>query len=241
MQKRRTTTVSIDVPHAQHKYIAGARGAALQQILAETGVSVELPPFADEHNSSVTLRGEPAHIGAALTQVYTLVCICAAPFNVHIHTRSQQLLTPAVRVLQAHSQIKRELQVRAWLVRHLLGPRGAGGFVGELQQAHPNVNVRQAPAVHEAGAQLDAASPAQQTALVEVEGPPEHVEPVARALEQRLAQLERSHALNAMHIEQRFVKHIVGRAGANGTGALLYLLTGRLTRTLKQSLIAREP
>ena len=114
--------------------------------------------------------------------------------------------------------MKRELPVPAWLVRHLLGPRGAGGLAGELQQAHPNVSVHHVPpAAREAGAQLDAASAAQQSALVEVEGPPEQVEPVVRALEQRRAQLERSHALHALHIDQRFVKHIVGRAGANGT------------------------
>lgn len=73
--------MSIDVPRAQHKYIAGSRGLELQRILSETGVWVELPPFSDEHNSSVTLRGEPTHIGAALTQVYTLVSSSSLLFS----------------------------------------------------------------------------------------------------------------------------------------------------------------
>lgn len=116
--------------------------------------------------------------------------------------------------------MKRELHVPSWLVRHLLGPRGA--FALELQHAHPNTSVRHvlpAAAVDETHAQ-NAASAALQTALVEVEGPPEHVEAAMRALEQRLADLQRSHAVRVLHIDQRFVKHIVGRSGANGIFAL---------------------
>lgn len=67
--KKRCTTVSIEVPKAQHKYIIGHKGSAINEILSLTGVSVEMP-----HNestaTSITLRGPHDKIGAALTMVY---------------------------------------------------------------------------------------------------------------------------------------------------------------------------
>lgn len=67
--KKRCATVSIQVPKAQHKYIIGHKGSAINEILSLTGVSVEMP-----HNesaaTSITLRGPQDKIGAALTMVY---------------------------------------------------------------------------------------------------------------------------------------------------------------------------
>ena len=37
LQKRKTTTVSIEVRKSQHKYVIGPRGQTLQEILALTG------------------------------------------------------------------------------------------------------------------------------------------------------------------------------------------------------------
>lgn len=77
---------------SQHKYVIGPKGHVLQEILASTGewlhspffnsdecvsinvilfagVSVEMPPL-DSETETITLRGEPDRLGAALTQVY---------------------------------------------------------------------------------------------------------------------------------------------------------------------------
>lgn len=62
-QKKRCATVSIEVPKAQHKYIIGHRGAAINEILSLTGVSVEMPPN-DSTATSITLRGPHDKIGA---------------------------------------------------------------------------------------------------------------------------------------------------------------------------------
>lgn len=63
LQKKRCATVSIEVPKAQHKYIIGHKGSAINEILSLTGVSVEMP-----HNestaTSITLRGPHDKIGA---------------------------------------------------------------------------------------------------------------------------------------------------------------------------------
>jgi len=67
--EKKCTTVTIDIPRTQHKYIIGTRGGTLQEILKETGVSVEVPATADD-NDTITLRGPPERLGNALTMVY---------------------------------------------------------------------------------------------------------------------------------------------------------------------------
>lgn len=66
--EKKCTSINIDVPRAQHKYIVGSRGATLQEILRETGVSVEVPN-ANENVDNVTLRGPQERLGNALTLV----------------------------------------------------------------------------------------------------------------------------------------------------------------------------
>lgn len=44
LQKRKCTSIAIEVRKSQHKYVIGPRGTGVSEILAETGVSVELPP-----------------------------------------------------------------------------------------------------------------------------------------------------------------------------------------------------
>lgn len=71
-QKRKTTTISVEVKKSQHKYIIGPKGNTLQEILEATGVSVEMPPL-DSGSETIILRGEPDRLGPALTQVYAKV------------------------------------------------------------------------------------------------------------------------------------------------------------------------
>lgn len=71
-QKRKTTTISVEVKKSQHKYIIGPKGNTLQEILETTGVSVEMP-LLDSSSETIILRGEPDKLGPALTQVYAKV------------------------------------------------------------------------------------------------------------------------------------------------------------------------
>jgi polyribonucleotide nucleotidyltransferase len=68
----RCQTVSVEVRKSQHKYVIGPRGSNLSEILAETGVSVEVPPL-DSGSETITLRGEQDKLGPALTLVYSKV------------------------------------------------------------------------------------------------------------------------------------------------------------------------
>ena len=65
--------MSVEVKKTQHKYVIGPRGQGLQEILAETGVSVEIPSV-DSESCTVTLRGPQDKLGAALSKVYERVC-----------------------------------------------------------------------------------------------------------------------------------------------------------------------
>lgn len=95
-KKRKCQTVSINVNKAQHKYIIGYRGAGIQDILAQTGVSVEVPPT-DNPVETITLRGEHDKLGPALTLVYA----------------------------KANSVVESEVDAPSWLHKYIIGKKGA--------------------------------------------------------------------------------------------------------------------
>ncbi|XP_041976897.1 vigilin [Aricia agestis] len=65
---KKCSTVRVEVPKSQHKYVIGARGTTIQEILKETGVSVEMPP-PDSPTGTITLHGPHNKIGMALSKV----------------------------------------------------------------------------------------------------------------------------------------------------------------------------
>ncbi|KAG5317065.1 VIGLN protein, partial [Acromyrmex heyeri] len=66
---KRCTTVSVEVPKSQHKYVIGPRGSTIAEILQTTGVSVEMPA-PDSATGTITLRGPQEKLGQALNKVY---------------------------------------------------------------------------------------------------------------------------------------------------------------------------
>ena len=68
--------MSVEVKKSQHRYVIGPKGSGLTEILAATGVSVEIPPL-DNVSETITLRGDPDKLGPALTMVYAKVCLTA--------------------------------------------------------------------------------------------------------------------------------------------------------------------
>jgi len=88
-------TVSVEVKKSQHRYVIGPRGAAIQEILRSTGVSVEMP-LLDSDNETITLRGDGDKLGNALTLVYE----------------------------KANSVIQSELDAPRWLHRFIIGRKG---------------------------------------------------------------------------------------------------------------------
>ncbi|XP_075969599.1 satellite-binding protein 1 Dp1 [Anticarsia gemmatalis] len=65
---KKCSTVRVEVPKSQHKYVIGARGTTIQEILKETEVSVEMPP-PDSPTGTITLHGPHNKIGLALSKV----------------------------------------------------------------------------------------------------------------------------------------------------------------------------
>nr|CAD7393549.1 unnamed protein product [Timema cristinae] len=67
--EKKCTTVSVEVPKSQHKYVIGPRGNTIAEILQSTGVSVEMPSN-DNSTGTITLRGPHDKLGLALNMVY---------------------------------------------------------------------------------------------------------------------------------------------------------------------------
>ena len=95
--ERKCTTVSVEVKKSQHRYIIGPKGVAINEILAETGVFVEMPSN-DSDSETITLRGPQEQIGLALTKVYQ----------------------------KANSVKSEAIKCPAWLHKYIIGRKGAG-------------------------------------------------------------------------------------------------------------------
>ncbi|KAK3587937.1 hypothetical protein CHS0354_014452 [Potamilus streckersoni] len=67
-QKLKCQTMLVQVKKFQHKYVVGPDGSYLQEIFANTGVSVEVP-LLESPSERITLRGEQEKLGLALKMV----------------------------------------------------------------------------------------------------------------------------------------------------------------------------
>lgn len=102
--------VQVNVRKSQHKYIVGPKGNGIQDILAQTGVSVEIPPPLPESSSDIiTLRGEQDKLGPALTLVYA----------------------------KASSMVDASVTCASWLHKYIIGRKGAN--IRQFTQDWPKV------------------------------------------------------------------------------------------------------
>ncbi|PIO38541.1 hypothetical protein AB205_0138790 [Aquarana catesbeiana] len=109
LQKKKTTSIAVEVRKSQHKYVIGPKGNSLQEILERTGVSVEIPP-SDSSSETVILRGEPEKLGQALTEVYAkansfTVATVSAPSWLHrfiIGKKGQNLAKITQQIPKVH-------------------------------------------------------------------------------------------------------------------------------------------
>ena len=88
-------TVDIQIEKSQHRYLIGAKGRNLNEILEETGVSVEMPPQ-NSSSETVRLRGERLKLGEAISAVYS----------------------------KANSVVTNELEAPSYLHRLIIGKKG---------------------------------------------------------------------------------------------------------------------
>jgi polyribonucleotide nucleotidyltransferase len=95
-KKALVKSVTCKVAKDQHRFVIGAQGSGLSDILEETGVSVEVPPEV-ENSDTITLRGDPARLGEALSMVYK----------------------------KASSHVCTEVECPQWLHKFIIGQNGA--------------------------------------------------------------------------------------------------------------------
>jgi len=95
--EKKCSTIQVEVKKSQHRYVIGPRGNAINEILAETGVFVEMPSNTDE-SDTITLRGPQEKLGLALTKVYE----------------------------KANSVMSLTIPCPAWLHKYIIGKKGAG-------------------------------------------------------------------------------------------------------------------
>jgi polyribonucleotide nucleotidyltransferase len=95
--EKKCSTICVEVKKSQHRYVIGPRGNAINEILADTGVFVEMPPNTDD-SETITLRGPQEKLGLALTKVYE----------------------------KANSVVNLVLPCPAWLHKYIIGKKGAG-------------------------------------------------------------------------------------------------------------------
>merc|ERR1711981_811061 len=107
--EKKATTVSVEVKKSQHKYVIGPKGNAINEILQDTGVFVEMPS-SDSTSETITLRGPQEKLGLALTKVYE----------------------------KANSVVSYDVSCPTWLHKYIIGRKGAGiqKLTGELQKVH---------------------------------------------------------------------------------------------------------
>jgi len=107
--EKKCSTISVEVKKSQHRYVIGPRGNAINEILSETGVFVEMPPNTTD-SETITLRGPQEKLGLALTKVYE----------------------------KANSVVNVSVACPTWLHKYIIGKKGAGiqKISQDLQKVH---------------------------------------------------------------------------------------------------------
>jgi len=107
--EKKCSTISVEVKKSQHRYVIGPRGNAINEILSETGVFVEMPPNTTD-SETITLRGPQEKLGLALTKVYE----------------------------KANSVVNVSVSCPTWLHKYIIGKKGTGiqKISQDLQKVH---------------------------------------------------------------------------------------------------------
>jgi len=107
--EKKCSTISVEVKKSQHRYVIGPRGNAINEILSETGVFVEMPHNTTD-SETITLRGPQEKLGLALTKVYE----------------------------KANSVVNVSVACPTWLHKYIIGKKGTGiqKISQDLQKVH---------------------------------------------------------------------------------------------------------
>jgi len=111
--EKKCSSISVEVKKTQHRYVIGPKGNSINEILAETGVFVEMPPNTSD-SETITLRGPQVKLGLALNKVYE----------------------------KANSVVNESVACPTWLHKYIIGRKGAGiqKISQDLQKVHIGFN-----------------------------------------------------------------------------------------------------
>ena len=196
-KKKHCTTLEINVDQKQHRFVIGNKGKNIQDVLRDTGVSVEVP--SQEKNSNViVLRGEQTQMGAALTQVYA----------------------------NASSHQDAFVEAPEWMHRLLIGQKGAtikeiqdkfgndkvkiDFTVKDKVSVNSKHEIQSCPVVR-----LVKNNDIQ--VGIELEGTPAELDAVKSELERRIAEIKKTTSHTELIVPSQYHSHLIGKGGSNLT------------------------
>ena len=185
LKQKTCQTIEINVDRKQHRFVVGNKGKNIQDVLATTGVSVEVPSQ-DAPSDTITLRGEQAQMGAAITLVFS----------------------------NASSHLDAQLEAPEWMHRLLIGQKGA--TIKEISdkfgdgKAGSNLNKLK----EEHGVQVKVPQEKDNSNIITIEGPPAGVKAAKAQLESLAAKIA-DEATDYIILNRRFHRQLIGTGGEN--------------------------
>uniref|UniRef100_A0A671R3J3 High density lipoprotein-binding protein n=1 Tax=Sinocyclocheilus anshuiensis TaxID=1608454 RepID=A0A671R3J3_9TELE len=237
--KRKTTTISVEVKKSQHKYIVGPKGNTLQEILENTGVSVEMPPL-DSASETIILRGEPDKHLCVLQAKSVIVVEVIAPAWLHrfiIGKKGQNIINRIKEQYKVSVRIPQDSE-HCGLVRIEGDPQGvqlARKELMDMAQRMENERTKDLIIEHkfhrtiigQKGEKIKEVrdkfpeviiifpDQQQKSDIVQLRGPKNEVEKCAKFLQKLIAELVESSFSISVPIHKQFHKNIIGKGGAN--------------------------
>ncbi|PIK60789.1 putative vigilin [Apostichopus japonicus] len=133
------------------------------------------------------------------TQVSVEMPSSSSPSETITLRGEQDQLGPAISMVyaKANSIVVDHVQAESWLHRFIIGRKGKN--IDNITQSLSKVHIEFAEGSDK----------------IELEGPPEQVQEAKKHLEQVVSELRKTLSFDSLTINPRFVKHIIGKSGAN--------------------------
>eukprot|EP00095_Tigriopus_kingsejongensis_P007750 snap_masked-scaffold815_size93432-processed-gene-0.6 protein:Tk07750 transcript:snap_masked-scaffold815_size93432-processed-gene-0.6-mRNA-1 annotation:"Vigilin" len=203
--KRKFSEVSVEVKKTQHKYIIGPKGNSINEILADTGVFVEMPS-SESTSETITLRGPQEKLGLALiryslpnSQVHVEFVDAADQIKVEgppdeVEKARESLEGQAKELIDKMSFA--EIKVDAKYHKHIIGK--GGSTVNKIKQ--------------ETDVMINIPDSEQGLNKIRVEGNKDGVEKAKKELESLVSKMENEREKD-MIIPNRFHRQLIGPKG----------------------------
>jgi rRNA processing protein Krr1/Pno1 len=236
--KAKLKVMTVEIPKAQHRYVIGPHGSGIQDILKQTNVSVEVPPE-DVDSATITLRGDPVNLAAALPMVYqkaTSIITITVPCPVWLHRWIIGVKGAGIRQIQGERQrCQIDFDENGTIIVHgppeEVGPVEAqlsemakkmmkemdSKVVKVAPQHHRHIIGKQGGVVNkmktEYNVQISIPENSTNSDEIRIEGPKEGVAKAVKEITELASRIENERSKDII-IEQRFHRQIIGQGGS---------------------------